>query len=162
MQFLKYPATQNVERGATLYADVVNHCVAYREYLVAGSLASSTHEISHRIHADLRNKSGVPYDIALWVTENRYVLPQPVLLGKFLSLGGVNCFYVGKDRYVTIPEPSFRKSEIAQYIPHELQSARFSQYITGQTAWDATPLYVFDEAVAYTKGAVAQLDLINE
>ena len=52
-----------------------------------------------------------------------------------------------------------RKSDVAAYIPTALRGMRFDLYITGQTAWDDTPLYVWDEWNAYLNGTAVGVDI---
>lgn len=85
------------------------------------------HETTHGINAHLRNyhnKTGVK----------------------------ANAFYVLQDRAFIIPEPKIGKSQAAAYVPQALRGFRFSTYVTGQTAWENEPLYLFDEWVAYVNG----------
>jgi len=69
-----------------------------------------------------------------------------------------NGFYCLEDRAALVPEPGIRKSQVASYIPGALRESRFSLYITGSTAWDDTPLYVWDEWIAYINGGEVGVD----
>jgi hypothetical protein len=89
-------------------------------------LITMGHETSHGIHAYLRNT--------------------------YASAQRVNAFYALQNRAVLIPEPNFRKSQVAQFIPRSLRGDRYQLYIVGQTEWDDTPLYVYDEWNAYVNG----------
>jgi len=129
--FKPYPAKQNIEKGQTMYADVINHCLAYKEYIDPSSKITSAHEVTHRCNSDIRNEAG----------------------------GNVNGFYVGNDRAIVIPEPNTKKSDCAQYIPESLRGGRYSLYITGQQEWNNQPLYIFDEFVAYTNDVWAAIML---
>jgi hypothetical protein len=92
------------------------------------------HETSHGIHAWLRNN--------------------------FNDTGvAANGFYVLGSRAVIVEEPGMRKSDVAAYVPASLRGSRFSLYITGQTEWDDTPLYVWDEWNAYVNGTAVGVDL---
>lgn len=94
------------------------------------------HETSHGIHADLRNYHNK--------TGKR-----------------ANAFYVMNDRSVFVVEPGIRKSAVAAHVPASLRGSRYSLYITGQTAWDDTPLYVWDEWNAYVNGGAVGTDLVK-
>jgi hypothetical protein len=59
---------------------------------------------------------------------------------------------------VLVVEPGIRKSQVAPYIPMVLRESRFSLYITGSTAWDDRPLYVWDEWFAYVNGGEVGVD----
>jgi hypothetical protein len=89
---------------------------------------TASHETSHGIHAHLRN----------------YEAPSPF---------GWNAFYVLGDRAAFVKEPNTRKSDVKPFIPSSLRGDRYNLYINGQTEWDDTPLYVFDEWNAYINGA---------
>lgn len=92
------------------------------------------HETSHGIHAHLRNN--------------------------FNTTGKkANAFYVGNDQAVIVVEPNITKSQVAPFIPASLRASRFDTYITGQTEWDDTPLYVWDEWNAYVNGGACAVDL---
>jgi hypothetical protein len=75
--------------------------------------------------------------------------------------GKANGFYVLENKAVVIAEPNMYKNKVAAFIPQSLRGYRFSLYITGQTAWDDTPLYIFDEWVAYVNGGAVGVDLVN-
>lgn len=72
-----------------------------------------------------------------------------------------NGFYCLQDRAVVVVEPSIRKSRVAPYVPSGLRGSRFDLYITGSTSWDDTPLYVFDEWIAYTNGGEVGVDRVD-
>jgi hypothetical protein len=72
-----------------------------------------------------------------------------------------NGFYVLEDRGVIVVEPRIRKSQVAAFVPQVLRGPRFGMYITGQTAWDDRPLYVWDEWVSYTNGGAVGIDLAD-
>jgi len=94
------------------------------------------HETSHGIHADLRNYHNK--------TGKR-----------------ANAFYVLNDKAALVIEPNMRKSAVAAHVPATLRGSRYSLYITGQTAWDDTPLYVWDEWNAYVNGGAVGTDLVK-
>ena len=121
------PSLSDPSWGVQL-TDIAQHLPAQygTQYWFPGDGMTSGHETTHGINAHLRN----------------YEAPQ-----------GDNAFYVLHDHAAFIAEPAMRKSDIAAYIPPSLQGDRYATYITGQTEWDDTPLYVFDEWVAYTNGA---------
>ncbi len=75
--------------------------------------------------------------------------------------GKANGFYALDNRAVVIAEPNMYKNKVAAFIPQSLRGYRFSLYITGQTAWDDTPLYIVDEWVAYVNGGAVGVDLVN-
>jgi hypothetical protein len=72
-----------------------------------------------------------------------------------------NGFYVLNNQAVLVTEPNIRKSQIGPYVPNSLRGSRYTLYITGQAAWDDTPLYVWDEWNAYVNGGAAGVDLVE-
>jgi len=72
-----------------------------------------------------------------------------------------NGFYCLRDRAVVVVEPAIRKSRVAAYVPASLRGSRFDLYITGSSSWDDTPLYVFDEWIAYTNGGEVGVDRVR-
>jgi hypothetical protein len=94
------------------------------------------HETTHGINSELRNN---------WNTTGKKA----------------NGFYVLGDRAAIIVEPNIRKSDCAEFIPASLHGSRYDTYITGQTEWDDTPTYVFDEWTAYTNGGAVSVDLVQ-
>ena len=113
--------------------DIVNH-EAPGDSNRYDDLVTVAHETSHGIHSYIRghlNRTGRK----------------------------ANGFYVLADRAVVLLEPAVRKSAAAKFIPAALRGSRFATYITGQTEWDDTPLYIFDEWNGYVNGGVAGVDL---
>jgi hypothetical protein len=115
--------------GDSVYADVLSHSKD-RPYGDAHGRATNVHETAHGIHAYLRNK----------------------------YRGGQNGFYCLKGRAVLIEEPKMRKSRVAEFVPQNLRSYRFNTYVSGQRAWDSTPLYLYDEWTSYVLGGTANVD----
>lgn len=135
--FLSYPRQKtktNAQWGAVL-TDIEEHLPAsYGSTYYDSDRVTHGHETTHGINSDLRNNYND--------TGKR-----------------ANGFYVLADRGVLVVEPNMRKSKIAAHVPASLRGPRFSLYITGQTAWDDMPTYVFDEWVAYTNGSAVAVDL---
>ncbi len=131
----KFNSKTNSAWGSVL-TDIINHEAPcdFNQYDDKVTLA---HETTHGINAYIRNH---------------------------LNNTGkkANGFYVLEDRYVLLKEPSIRKSKVAEFVPKSLRGMRFSTYIIGQTAWDDTPLYVWDEWVAYSNGGHAALNQVDE
>ncbi|RMH42953.1 MAG: hypothetical protein D6689_06595 [Deltaproteobacteria bacterium] len=120
--------------GAVL-TDIVQHCPPewVSTYYDADKVTHG-HETSHGIHAYLRNERND--------TGRR-----------------ANALYLLDGRYALVVEPGIRKSEVAPYVPSALRGSRYATYVTGQTAWDDTPLYLFDEWNAYVNGTAVAVDL---
>jgi len=137
LQFLTLAATNNRSHPSwgTVLKDVVNH-EAPGDSNSYDDLVTLAHETSHGIHSYIRNKMNN-------------------------SGRRANGFYVMQNRAVIVPEPNMRKSHIAPYVPASLRGTRYSMYITGQTAWDDTPLYVWDEWNAYVNGGEAGVNQVE-
>ncbi len=133
IQFMSYPAVNSDSADKTLYGDIITHCKDWRHFAEASSKYTTAHEVTHGVNNDLRAASGD------WEKKNG--------------------FYVGQSRAVILDEPNFKKSQIVEFIPTELRSARYNLYVVGQKAWDDKPLYIYDEGVAYINGAWAAIEL---
>lgn len=131
VSWLNYPVLKQHESGNTFYADVINH-YAKRERF--DSKLTEAHEVSHFIHADIRNAQG----------------------------GRVNAFYVGNNQAAVVKEPAIRKRIVAGYIPRSLQGFRYKTYVTGQTEWDDRALYLWDEWSAYVNGGETGVDFVEK
>ncbi len=122
--------------GADL-TDVANHLPSsYGNQYWDDDPITASHETSHGIHAHLR--------VYVYQGNQR-----------------VNAFYVLGDRAAYVVEPGIRKSAIATHVPASLRGSRYSLYITGQVAWDDTPLYIWDEWNAYVNGAEVGVELAS-
>ena len=96
--------------------------------------ATNAHETAHGIHSYLRNKY------------TRELKKK------------VNGFYALEGRGVVIEEPGIRKSDVNDFVPENLRSYRYKLYLQGQSAWDDTPLYIYDEWNAYVLGGMTNVD----
>lgn len=137
VEWFTWPAQQarsDATWGAAL-TDVANHLPAsYGDtYWFDDDGLTSGHETSHGIHAHLRN----------------YEAPSSI---------GWNALYVLHDRAAFIEEPDIAKHDIQPFIPAALRGSRYQLYLVEQTAWDDSPLYVFDEWNAYINGAEVAID----
>lgn len=132
-----WPAQQsrsNPAWGADL-TDIANHLPSsYGNQYWDDDPITAGHETSHGIHAHLR--------VYVYMGNQR-----------------VNAFYVLGDKAAYVVEPGIRKSAIATHVPASLRGSRYSLYITGQVAWDDTPLYIWDEWNAYVNGAEVGVDM---
>lgn len=153
--FKPYPSVHKVVEGKSVYADAVNHCKTYRNFLVNNSVTSSVHELSHGIASEIRNSR---------VSFSTLDDPPPgdsykVMLQPVGAQGRTNGFYLLEDRAIVLEEPNIRKKDCIKYIPPSMRDYRYKLYVQGQTAWDDTPLYIFDEWIAYANGAACVIDL---
>jgi hypothetical protein len=118
----------------TVLTDIVQHLPrSYGDTYYDADTVTYGHETSHGIHSHIRN------------TMND-------------TGARANGFYVLDDRACLVREPAMRKRDVAPFIPATLRWSRFDLYITGSSDWDDTPLYVWDEWVAYTNGSAVGVD----
>ncbi|MBL0217613.1 MAG: hypothetical protein IPQ07_27530 [Myxococcales bacterium] len=130
------PAFGQASYGTDL-VDIGRHLPAsYGTQYWDASAITAAHETSHGIHAHLRN-----YENHIGVR--------------------ANAFYVLGNKAALVAEPAIRKQDIKARIPANLRGPRYQLYLVEQTAWDDTPLYVFDEWNAYLNGAEVGIDQVQ-
>ena len=140
VQWFDYPTQKSASGTAwgTVLTDIETHLpssygTTYRD----SDYVTWGHETTHGINSHIRNN--------------------------FNTTGKkANGFYLLENRGVVLVEPNITKSQVAPYIPQSLRGMRYSTYITGQTAWDDTPLYVWDEWVSYLNGTAVGVNRVNE
>jgi hypothetical protein len=130
MKFEILPPKYNWLPSGTVLADVANHCKQWSYFRVPGDQSTSAHEATHGVNADIRNANG-----------------------------GKPGFYCLEDRYVLLDEIKGRKRDALPFVPEQLKYGRFNLYVAGQTEWDSSPLYIFDEAIAYANGAACAIEI---
>jgi hypothetical protein len=131
VEWFTWPEQQTLGQTAwgTDLIDVARHLPAsYGSQYWDANPVTASHETSHGIHAHLRN----------------YEAPSAI---------GWNAFYVLDNRAAFVKEPAMRKSDIKSRLPAVLRGSRYQLYLVEQTAWDDSPLYVFDEWNSYVNGA---------
>jgi len=137
VDFTAYPESRggaDPSWGAVL-TDIAQHLPPeYGDQYWDGDLVTAGHETTHGINSDIRNHHNDTGERA-------------------------NGFYVLEDRAVVVVEPGIRKSDVVPFVPSSLRGSRFGLYLLGQTEWDDTPLYVWDEWVAYVNGGAVGVDL---
>lgn len=137
--WLNWPKQKSLSGSdwGSMLTDIENHLPAsYGTTYRDSDKLTWGHETSHGIHAHIRN--------ANWVSGK----PR-------------NALYVGGDKAALIDEPKIRKSQVAAFIPSSLRGSRYSLYVVGQTEWDDTPLYLWDEWNAYVNGGAVGTDLVD-
>lgn len=140
VQWFDYPAQKSASGAAwgTVLTDIETHLpssygTTYRD----SDYVTWGHETTHGINSHIRNN--------------------------FNNTGKkANGFYLLENRGIVVVEPNITKSQIGPYVPQSLRGMRYATYVTGQTAWDDTPLYVWDEWVAYMNGAAVGVNRVNE
>ncbi|MCA9672911.1 MAG: hypothetical protein KC503_45280 [Myxococcales bacterium] len=122
--------------GAVL-TDIDNHLPSkYGSTYYDSDRVTHGHETTHGINSELRNSHNT-------------------------TGAKANGFYLLENRGVVIAEPNMSKARVAALVPSGLRGSRFSLYVSGQTAWNDRPLYLFDEWVAYINGAAVGVDLMK-
>ncbi len=168
--WVEYPAQHSTFNDQSqLYNDYCNHCRSWRQMIERSSKITSAHECTHGTNSELRMRRselmGIKTEGQLDITFVKskgvtLIQPRRELRELFFAQAGkVNGFYVGGNRAIILAEPGIRKSNVAKYIPSGLRGMRFTTYVTGQRDWDDTPLYIFDEWVAYNNGTATGVDL---
>lgn len=71
--------------------------------------------------------------------------------------GRTNGFYCLEDRGIHLEEPQGKKSDCIKFIPPDMRYGRYGLYVQGQKDWEGSPLYIFDEWIAYLNGARCML-----
>lgn len=148
------PLHNECQTKSKLLNDMANHTYNWRQMWVSNSMTTSCHECSHAVSADLRNDklvAGEAFGETLWQPDTNHKKP--------FTGPNENGFYLFDNKAFKCKEPKVRKSHAAEYVPNTLRGFRFNTYITGQTAWDDTPLYIFDEWSAYIAGSSCAIEL---
>lgn len=121
----------------TVLTDIGRHLPAsYGTQYWDSDAITAGHETTHGIQAHLRN----------------YFAPAGPR---------VNAFYVTGNKAAFVVEPAIRKQDVQSRVPANLRGPRYELYLVEQTAWDDTPLYVFDEWNAYVNGAAVGVDQVQ-
>lgn len=157
--FIEVPSVHNESKSKSkVLNDVASRTRDWRRMMVGSSITTSAHEVAHQVHADMRNDR----IRASYQGENpdRYTLwePDPTYQRPYTGPGD-NGFYMLNGKGFKCKGPQIRKSQVANFIPQELRGFRFRTYITGQTSWDDTPLYIYDEWAAYIIGSTCAIEL---
>lgn len=132
--FVKFTSvrSQNSALGKVL-SDIDSHLPAGHQYRDSDKITWG-HETTHGINSEIRNK--------------------------YSRSGKVNAFYCLEDRGVVIREPNTTIRTVASKVPPSLRGDVYDLYLVSQAGgWNDTPLYIFDEWVAYTNGSAVRKDL---
>ena len=124
-------------RWGDVLTDIVQHLpTTYGDTYADPDFVTYGHETTHGIHAHLRNN--------------------------FDATGrATNAFYVLEGRAVFVVEPAIRKSEVAFFVPESLRGPRYELYVVGAGEREDSPLYIWDEWVAYTNGGAVGVDRVH-
>jgi hypothetical protein len=141
VEFKSFPGQKDAQDPGTwgpLLTEIERHLPAsYGTTYRDADPVTHGHETTHGIDAELQNNHA-PTD------GKRY-----------------EAMYVLEDRAVFVEQPKLRKAQVAPYVPQALRGSRFDLYITGQTAFDDEPLYIWEEWVAYTNGGSVGVELMQ-
>lgn len=111
---------------ADAYEDIIRHCESPDMSLMRHGKMTTAHENTHQIHSELRNR---------------------------MAGNGGAAFYVLDDRSIYFREPDVTLSDVASRVAKK--GPVFELYlVSARRYWNRQPLYVLDEAVAYTNGAI--------
>lgn len=130
--YLDYQPLHNTSTEDSVLAEIINHTQDYRQYLDSSRITSG-HECTHKINSQLMNMS--------------------------METAG---FYLLDNKAALVPRLNFPRSEIARYVPKDFRGSRFQRYIQNPTSWLSHPLYIVDELVAYTNGAIVGIDDVGQ
>ena len=143
LQIIQLSKVRNANLGGYVLNDIVSYymngsaCMSYTTY-AASEKPTYAHEATHGLNACIRNNKNNT--------------------GK-----KANGFYLLEGKAAVVVEPSIRKSTVGSYVPSNLRNLditnRFNTYVTGMSEWDDTPLYIFDEWMAYINGAKEAISL---
>jgi hypothetical protein len=138
VHWINFPAQQNRQTGSLFLTDIVSHLpIQYGNQYYSADRVTWGHETTHGIHSHLRNNFHPPANG---------------------SKRGV-AFYVGDNKAALLSQPKLSLTQIAVVIPSNLRGNRYELYFIQQANdWNDYPLYVFDEWVAYTNGAVVGVE----
>lgn len=129
-------------------SDIESHMPAGHIYKDSDKITWG-HETSHGIASQLRQKHQRGF-CSNWDGKKWWIVEQQ----------RINGFYVLNNRAVIIDEPNSTVSKAAALVPRSLRGGVYNLYMVQQAqSWNDTPLYVFDEWVAYGNGAAVRADL---
>lgn len=148
--FKQYPAIRQPqpELGKVL-SDIESHMPAGHIYQDNDKITWA-HETSHGLTSNIRMK----FSRGHGAQQKYFKYPA------FKSHARINGFYLLKDRAVIINEPNTTIRKTAKLVPDSLKGSTFDLYMVRQArSWNDTPLYIFDEWVAYANGSAVRADL---
>jgi len=158
-EWKEYPPVRSVTNLGKILSDIDSHMPAGHIYKDNDKITWA-HETTHGINSNIRQKFSQGYYGSF---KNIYGEPAWKLIdGKHAVFhnGQVNGFYCLDNKAAVIFEPHTTISATAALVPKSLRGPVYSLYLVQQaSSWNNTPLYIFDEWVAYTNGSACRLDL---
>jgi hypothetical protein len=144
-----YPAQRNITNLGKVLSDIESHMPAGHIYRDSDKITWA-HETSHGIASHLRMK----FQRGLRTNWNGKIWETVDLARR------INGFYLLNDKVCIIDEPNTTISAAARLVPGRLHGGVYNLYMVQQArSWNSTPLYVFDEWIAYSNGTACRLDL---
>lgn len=134
------------DTGSWMLTDVESQLSAHDDNIYKDpDVVTYAHEATHGVNSRVRNKLNGPIRDG--------VVP-------------LNVFYVGKGDAMALHEPNFTKEQVGQSVPSSLRGPSFNQYLTesnlGDREFSDRALWILDEWVAYTNGAITGKHLNQE
>ena len=133
VKWIFFPKQRDQDGHTPFLTDIVTHLPTYlgNQYFESDRVTWG-HETTHGINSHIRNKIAQPGEVG---------------------------FYCGYNQVAVVSQPKMTLSQIAGMIPQNLRGSRYQLYFVSQAGdWNDTPLYCFDEWVAYTNGAAVGLE----
>lgn len=166
--FLNYPKVNNVGTDESPYSDARSHCVKY-DYYSGGGRVTSVHECTHGINSQIRNKpirindasefralgfaTSSPSEVCMLPQPAEELTPDEEEM-KMMVTGAQAGFYLLQDKAIMFENPAGTISQAAAIVPRTMRYGRYNLYMVQQArSWNAEPLYIFDEWIAYRNGA---------
>lgn len=141
------PVVRNTKQSGwgDVLTDVIQHylepgsaCLAYTSYH-DGEQPTYAHEATHGLNACIGNKYG--------------------------SGSSVYGFYLLGGKGIYVKNPSMHRSKVASVVPSSLRNLdgtnRYNTYITNNSVGSSSPLYIFDEWVAYANGSREAINMLD-
>jgi hypothetical protein len=157
-EWTEYLPVRSVTGLGKVLSDIDGHMPAGHIYKDNDKITWA-HETTHGINSSLRQKFSKGYygGFKTFYGEPAWkaIEGHPVFHN-----GVINGFYALENKAAIINEPKTTISTAAALVPQSLRGPVYSLYMVQQaTSWNNTPLYIFDEWVAYTNGSACRLDL---
>lgn len=152
--FINWPKVRAVDSGlGKVLGDIESHMPAGHIYKDSDKITWG-HETTHGINSNIRNRNQrwlVKYKTRFLFLKEKYLVK---------AAERVNGFYCLEDRAAVIVEPPTTIRAAAAKVPQSLRGGVYNLYMVQQAgSWNDTPLYIFDEWVAYTNGSEVRKDL---
>lgn len=150
-EWFNYPPIRQVSNLGKVLGDIESHMPAGHIYRDNDKITWA-HETSHGLASNIRSiYHGASEEEGLTML----IDGKPVIVSR-----GYNGFYVLENRAIIIKEPLTTVSAAARLVPSSLRGMSYQLYMINQAAsWNDSPLYIFDEWVAYANGSATRADL---